>query len=76
MLRGVPVRLEQAHDAFDKPLRGLDRFVCSLYRDVRTGAGFVIGNRFELVRTGKERPQGGVHARIVPYQPRKFPLDA
>jgi hypothetical protein len=38
-------------------------------------AGEIIGNGFELVSAGKERPQAGVNARIVFHQPRKFPLD-
>jgi hypothetical protein len=70
------VRREQTRDTFDKPLRGLDRLARSLRRHVRTGAGEIIGNGFELVSAGKERPQAGINARIVSHQPRKFPLDA
>jgi hypothetical protein len=76
---GCPVSVhwrEQTRDAFDKLPRGLDRLTRALFRHMRTGAGFVIGNGFKLVGAGKERPQVGVNARIVFHLPRKFSLDA
>ena len=74
--RGLPVRWEPTRDTFDKLARGPDRVARSLCRHVRTGAGEIIGNGFELVSAGKERPQAGVNARIVFHLPRKFSLDA
>jgi hypothetical protein len=57
-------RDEASHALHETP-RGVDCGARVLGRDVRTGAGLVIGNRFEIVGAAKECPQLMVNTRVA-----------
>jgi hypothetical protein len=71
-LRGWLWPLKQFSDPGDEKLGLLDRLRSPLRRHVRTRAGFIIGNRLEIVGRAKEIPQLVIKACIAAYQPVKF----
>lgn len=71
LLRNV----DKARNAFDKAPRRGDCRPRLLGGNLRAGAGFVIGNRFELIGLGKKRTQLAVDARVVFGEPSKLALN-
>jgi hypothetical protein len=52
--RVLSVRRDQKRDAFDKPARRLNRVLGALRRHMRTGAGLIVGNRFQVLGARKK----------------------
>ena len=67
--------VDQAGDAFDEVARGSKRGACGLLGYVRTGTGFIVGNRFELIALGKKGAQFISDAQVVSDKPSKLALN-
>ena len=68
--------VDKSGNAFDKSSRRRDCLARGFGRDLGARAGFVVGNRFQIIGVGKERPQFNVNAGVVFHQPRKLALHA
>ena len=64
----------QIPNAFDKLFCAVDSLAGHFGRDMRTRAGEVVGNAFEIVGAAEESADLIVDARVIPDQPAKFPL--
>src|SRR5215467_1337535 len=67
--------VDQAGDAFDEAARGSKRGARGLLGYVRTGTGFIVGNRFELIALGKKGAQFISDAHVVSGKPSKLALN-
>ena len=67
--------VDQAGDAFDEAVRGSKRGTRGLLGYVRTGTGFIVGNRVELIALGKKGAEFISDARVVSGKPSKLALN-
>jgi hypothetical protein len=67
---------QKVRHTFHKPARRPDGGTGAFNRHARSGAGFIVGNSFEIVGAAKKRPQFHVEARIAFGQSPKLILHA